>query len=202
MLTHALAVRAWAAIMTSDFGTALTAAEEAGRLAAETAQPLWEAGSWTAQAALAALRGDQPAVCRLTARVEEVMLPVGTTKHLSLVQYARGLLALGQGRHADAYDQLHRIYQPGDPACDPRNQLAAVGDLAEAAYLAFRLARTLDQPGDEGERLLGRILTPVAKYWNCKRAPLVAGEAIECIGGNGYVEEHPLPRYYREAPRT
>jgi putative acyl-CoA dehydrogenase len=40
----------------------------------------------------------------------------------------------------------------------------------------------------------------VAKYWNCKRAPLVAEEAIECIGGNGYIEEHPLPRYYREAP--
>src|SRR6201996_9014669 len=46
----------------------------------------------------------------------------------------------------------------------------------------------------------GRILTPVAKYWNCKRAPLVAEEAIECIGGNGYIEEHPPPRDYREAP--
>jgi putative acyl-CoA dehydrogenase len=71
---------------------------------------------------------------------------------------------------------------------------------AGATHLAFRLARTTDQPDDESERLLGRILTPVAKYWNCKRAPLVAAEAIECIGGNGYIEEHPLPRYYREAP--
>jgi putative acyl-CoA dehydrogenase len=70
---------------------------------------------------------------------------------------------------------------------------------AGATHLAFRLARAGDSD-DEGERLLSRILTPVAKYWNCKRAPLVAEEAIECVGGNGYIEEHPLPRYYREAP--
>ena len=133
VLTHVTAVRAWAAIMTSDYRLALPAAEEAGRLAAETAQPLWGAASWTAQAALAALRGDQLAVDRLTARVEEIMLPAGAAAPLSLVQYARGLLALGQGRHADAYDELHRIYQPGDPACNDRNQLAAIGDLAEAA---------------------------------------------------------------------
>jgi DNA-binding CsgD family transcriptional regulator len=132
-LTHAMAVLAWSALMTSDYRLALPTAEEAGRLAAETAQPLWGAASWTAQAALAALRGDQPAVDRLTARVEEIMLPAGAAAPLSLVQYARGLLALGQGRHADAYDELHRIYQPGDPACSPRNQLAAIGDLAEAA---------------------------------------------------------------------
>jgi putative acyl-CoA dehydrogenase len=71
---------------------------------------------------------------------------------------------------------------------------------AAATHLAFRLAGTMDRRDDESERLLGRILTPVAKYWNCKRAPLVAEEAIECVGGNGYIEEHPLPRYYREAP--
>ena len=70
---------------------------------------------------------------------------------------------------------------------------------AGAAHLAFRLACAVDSD-DDGERLLSRILTPVAKYWNCKRAPVVAEEAIECVGGNGYIEEHPLPRYYREAP--
>jgi DNA-binding CsgD family transcriptional regulator len=133
VLTHVMAVRAWAAIMTSDYRLALTTAEEAGRLAAETAQPLWGAASWTALAALAALRGDQPAVDRLSARVEETMLAAGAAAPLSLAQYARGLLALGQGRHADAWDELHRIYEPGDPACNLRNQLAAIGDLAEAA---------------------------------------------------------------------
>ena len=71
---------------------------------------------------------------------------------------------------------------------------------AGATVLALRLARTLDDHDDIEQQLLGRILTPVAKYWNCKRAPLVAEEAIECVGGNAYIEEHPLPRYYREAP--
>ncbi len=132
-LTHVLTARAWTATMTSDFRIAIPAAEEASRLAAETAQPLWQAGVWTAQAALAALRGEQATVEDLTTRVEEVMLPVGAAEPLSLVQYARGLLALGQGRHDDAYLQLSRIYDPGDPAHDRRNSCGAIGDLAEAA---------------------------------------------------------------------
>jgi len=70
---------------------------------------------------------------------------------------------------------------------------------AGAASLGFRLARTHDSD-DEDERLLARLLTPVGKYWNCKRAPVVVEEAMECLGGNGYIEEHPMPRYYREAP--
>jgi DNA-binding CsgD family transcriptional regulator len=133
VLTHALAVRAWAAIMVSDFRTAVPAAEEADRLAAETAQPLWQALAWTARAALAAVGGDQQAVGDLTARVEEVMLPAGAAEPLSLVQYVRGLAALGQGRHADAWAHLHRIYEPGDPARNHRNMCGAVADLAEAA---------------------------------------------------------------------
>jgi DNA-binding CsgD family transcriptional regulator len=52
---------------------------------------------------------------------------------LSRVQYARGLLALGQGRHADAYAHLQRLYEPGDPASDRRVAPGAIGDLAEAA---------------------------------------------------------------------
>jgi len=70
-----------------------------------------------------------------------------------------------------------------------------------AALIAFRLARAFDRSGDdEGERLLMRLMTPVAKYWLCKRVPALAVEAMECLGGNGYVEEAPLARLYREAP--
>ncbi len=70
-----------------------------------------------------------------------------------------------------------------------------------AALIAFRLARAFDRSGDdERERLLMRLMTPVAKYWLCKRVPALAVEAMECLGGNGYVEEAPLARLYREAP--
>jgi DNA-binding CsgD family transcriptional regulator len=147
LLTHALAARAWAAIMTADYRTARPAAEEAGRLAAETAQPLWQATAQAAQAALAALRGDQPATDRLAARVEEVMPPAAGP--LSLVQYARGLAALGQGQHADAWAHLRRIYDPGDPACNHRNMCGAIADLAEAAAHAGH--------HDDAREILGRL---------------------------------------------
>jgi putative acyl-CoA dehydrogenase len=107
--------------------------------------------------------------------------------------------ALSQALH---YGDHRRAF--GERLADLPVHAPVLADLvlewAGAAHLAFRLARTIDRHDDVSERLLGRILTPVAKYWNCKRAPLVAEEAIECIGGNGYIEEHPLPRYYREAP--
>ena len=70
-----------------------------------------------------------------------------------------------------------------------------------AALLALRLARALDSaPRDPSERLLERILTPTAKYWLAKRNPAFMAEAMECMGGNGYVEEGPMARFYREAP--
>jgi putative acyl-CoA dehydrogenase len=70
-----------------------------------------------------------------------------------------------------------------------------------AALLAFRLARAFDRSGiDDSERRLVRLMTPIAKYWLCKRLPPLIAEAMECLGGNGYVEEAPLARLYREAP--
>jgi DNA-binding CsgD family transcriptional regulator len=138
VLAHALAVRAWSAIMIADFAVAMPAAAEAARLAAETAQPLWEAGAWTAEAALAALRGEPAVVGDLTTRAERATLPAGAVEPLAYVQYVRGLLALGQGRHADAYAQLRRLYEPGDPACDQRIAAGALGDLAEAAVRSGR----------------------------------------------------------------
>ncbi len=82
------------------------------------------------------------------------------------------------------------------------NVLADLALEAEGAQLlAFRLARAFDlSASDEGERGLQRVLTPIAKYALCKRLSAVAVEAMECLGGNGYVEESALARLYREAP--
>jgi putative acyl-CoA dehydrogenase len=79
-----------------------------------------------------------------------------------------------------------------------RNVLADLCVESEAATLtALRLARAYDDPADAAFR---RIATAVAKYWICKRGPAHAAEALECVGGNGYVEESVLPRIYREQP--
>jgi putative acyl-CoA dehydrogenase len=79
-----------------------------------------------------------------------------------------------------------------------RNVLADLALESEAATAtAMRLARSYDEPGDAAFKRIG---TAVAKYWTCKRAVPHAAEALECFGGNGYVEESGMPRLYREAP--
>jgi len=81
------------------------------------------------------------------------------------------------------------------------NVLADLALECEAAVmLAMRLARAFDGLDDENATLLRRLLTPVAKYWICKRAPTVCAEAMEVLGGNGYVEEGPIARRFRESP--
>jgi putative acyl-CoA dehydrogenase len=82
------------------------------------------------------------------------------------------------------------------------NVLADLAVESEAAtMLAMRVAGAFDRAvGDPAEAALRRLATAVAKYWVCKRAPAVAAEALECLGGNGYVEESGMPRLYREAP--
>ncbi|HKI91331.1 MAG TPA: acyl-CoA dehydrogenase family protein, partial [Gaiellaceae bacterium] len=71
-----------------------------------------------------------------------------------------------------------------------------------ATVTAMRLARAYDRraAGDEREAAFARIATAVSKYWICKRGPAHAAEALECVGGSGYVEESVLPRIYRQAP--
>src|SRR5436190_10165564 len=96
-----------------------------------------------------------------------------------------------------------------------RNVLADLAVESEAATVsAMRLARAYDEaqpasdpvaPGAGGEEAAGsaafkRLATAVLKYWTCKRAPMHAAEALECFGGNGYVEESGMPRLYRESP--
>lgn len=69
-----------------------------------------------------------------------------------------------------------------------------------ALVLAMRLAKALDHPDNPGERALLRIGTAIGKYWNCKRVPGHAYEAMECLGGNGVMNDFMTARLYREAP--
>jgi putative acyl-CoA dehydrogenase len=73
-------------------------------------------------------------------------------------------------------------------------------DVEAAVALAFRLAHALDRPNNPHEAALARIGLPLAKYLVTKRAPTVVVEAMECLGGAGYVEETPLPRLFRQSP--
>ncbi|MFG3100861.1 acyl-CoA dehydrogenase family protein [Streptomyces sp. NPDC048182] len=84
-----------------------------------------------------------------------------------------------------------------------RNVLADLAVESEAATtLTLRLAGAADRAarGDAGEAAFRRIATAVGKYWVTKRGPAFTAEALECLGGNGYVEDSGMPRHYREAP--
>lgn len=107
--------------------------------------------------------------------------------------------ALSQALHYNDYRNAF-----GSPLSQLPIQAPVLADLvlewAGAAHLGFRVARAEDFQGDIEASLVSRILTPVAKFWNCRRVASVTEEVIQSIGGNAYIEEHPCPRYYREAP--
>jgi putative acyl-CoA dehydrogenase len=82
-----------------------------------------------------------------------------------------------------------------------RNVVADLAVESEAATaLALRLAAAVDRPDDPHESALRRIALPLAKFWVCKRTPMMVAEALECLGGNGFVEESGMPLLFRESP--
>jgi putative acyl-CoA dehydrogenase len=82
-----------------------------------------------------------------------------------------------------------------------QNVLADLAIESEAALaISMRVGNALDNMHDEQQNLFARVATAIGKYWICKRAPNHAYEAMECLGGVGYVEENIMPRIYREAP--
>ncbi len=110
-------------------------------------------------------------------------------------------------RHAVAQATHHAAYRAafGKRLVEQPLMQNVLADLcleSEAATAAMmRLARAYDaSEDDEAEQHFKRIATAVVKYWTCKRWPAHAAEALECLGGNGYVEESLMPRLYREAP--
>ena len=102
-----------------------------------------------------------------------------------------------------SWHAAHRSAFGGVLADAPLMQ-AVLADLAleseAATALAVRLAASVDADTDPAEQALRRLGLPLAKYWVCKRTSAAVGEALECLGGNGYVEESGMPRLYREAP--
>ncbi|MDB5731942.1 MAG: alkylation response protein, partial [Variovorax sp.] len=132
------------------------------------------------------------------------ILEMGTMTRLDCALGTSGLMrqALAQALHHTA--ERSAFGQPLIEQPLMKNVLADLALESEAATaLALRLARAFDRPGDEHERLMARLLTPAAKFWICKRGSAFAQEAMECLGGNGYVEEGGegvMARIYREMP--
>ena len=134
--------------------------------------------------------------------VQTIIEMVGHTRLDCVIGTAAGMR---QGVAQAAWHAAHRSAFGRVLASQPlmRNVLADLCVESEAATaLAMRLARAYDEAGAGDERALGfrRLATAIAKYHVCKRGPGHAFEALECLGGNGYVEESGMPRLYREMP--
>ena len=133
----------------------------------------------------------------------------GIREAISMGHLSRLECALSSGgimRHAVAQAAHHvanrRAFQRS--LIDQPMMTNVIADLqvetVAAAWLACRVAASFDREDDEAERLIGRIAAPIAKYWVCKRAVPVVAEALECHGGNGFIEDGLMARLYREAP--
>ncbi|MDH6594259.1 putative acyl-CoA dehydrogenase [Variovorax sp. TBS-050B] len=132
------------------------------------------------------------------------ILEMGTMTRLDCALGTSGLMRQALALAIDHTAQRSAFGKPLIAQPLMKNVLADLALESEAATaLAVRLARAFDRPHDEHERLMARLLTPVAKFWICKRGSHLAQEAMECLGGNGYVEEGgegTMARIYREMP--
>ncbi|MDN3521926.1 acyl-CoA dehydrogenase family protein [Halomonas ramblicola] len=135
----------------------------------------------------------------------------GIATILEMVQQTRldaATAPVGMMRQAlvEAWQHVRERHAFGRALAEQPLMRAVIADLAlevEAGLaLVMRAARAFDGDarGDEGERALARLLPALAKYWHNRRGPGFMAEAMECLGGIGYVEEAPLARLYREAP--
>ena len=99
--------------------------------------------------------------------------------------------AIHHARHRSAFGAL---------LVDQPLMLAVLTDLAVESEAATLLGMRLAHAVDDGDSAFLRLAVAAAKFWVCKRTPPMVAEALECLGGNGYVEENGLARLYREAP--
>lgn len=122
-----------------DWDVALTASDEARRLAEEFAEPQWAAAADTVTSLVAAMRGDEQTAELMAARAETVAEPAGANITMAFAQFGRVLTALASGRHGEAYASADRLFEPGDSAYHPVISSWLIADLAEAARHVDRL---------------------------------------------------------------
>ncbi|HTI34179.1 MAG TPA: AAA family ATPase, partial [Miltoncostaea sp.] len=133
LLAQFLGVQTWNAIAVGNWNAAEPLAEEWNRLSPDAGQRMGTTGSQVAIALLLGVRGDRERAMALGDEAERVLLPAGLGILLCVLQLARGLTELAAGRHADAYEQLRRGFDPGDPAHHYQLCHWSIAYLAEAA---------------------------------------------------------------------
>lgn len=141
----------------------------------------------------------------LVGQVGKGLREILSHSHLTRLDFAVGSAGLMRQSLTLAINHCHTRKGFGDNLAKKPMMANVLADLAvevEAATLmALRVAKATDHiDTDHHERVFARVATPMAKYFNCSRAPAIANEALQCHGGNGFILEHPMARLYRESP--
>ncbi|TWP53994.1 AAA family ATPase [Lentzea tibetensis] len=200
VLARCLAAQAWSAAHLGELSVAIPAAEEAGRLASETMQPMMHATARVTEAMLAALRGDEETAENLAAEAERMSAPAGARPVLATVQHARGLAALGSGRYAEAYEHLCRMHDPADPAFHVALRCFAIGDLAEAAAHGGRHEQVRDVLADVEQ--LARVTSSPALHAGLRHARAVLADDTSAEALYEAALREDMPRWSFTRART
>lgn len=202
-LARVLFAQAWAEMETGDWVGAMREAEESVRFAEETGSPLWAAAATVVKAKVAGMQGNLEQSEAYATDAERLALSIGASFLLAMLQLARGVAAIGAGRHAEAFEHLRRMFTPADPAFSTGLQFFALADFVEAAvnsnqsqiardviseiervsapgpvpWLETMLcyAKALLAANEDAEQSFLKGLGPAAKNWPFLRARILLG---------------------------
>jgi DNA-binding CsgD family transcriptional regulator len=175
LLAQALVSQAWAAVHLAREPLAVSAAEEAVRLARETGQPREAVSAQLAQATIAAERGDFTAADELAGQVEAVLMPMGATRCWPWWSLSGGRGAVAHQHYPEGFDHLRRVLDPADPAYDPFIGAWGLSDLVEAAAHTSR-RDIAEQHLQQLESLAAATSGPLLRAEAGYAQPMVAGD--------------------------
>lgn len=181
LLARALGAQAWSGAQLARLSSTIPVAEEASRLARETGQTFLHGINVATEARTAALQGRYDSAMELAAQAERIGLPVAARPVLATAQIARGLAAMGAGRHEEAYAHLLRMHDPTDPAHQPALRCYALIELVDAAVHSgdTRRARSVIA---EMETAASRSTSPALRSGLCyARAVLADDNGAEAL---------------------
>jgi DNA-binding CsgD family transcriptional regulator len=174
-LAQALVSQAMTSVNLGTARSALSDAQEAGRMARETSQPLWWAAAQLVEAIANAMRGDETSAQELATEAERILLPIGANPMLALAAVARGVAACGGGRYAEGYEHLHRVFDPANIAYHPHIRSWIIGDFVEAAvHIGYQEEARLVV--DELEALILETRSPILLAGLRYTRPLLADD--------------------------
>jgi len=159
-LARVLFAQAWAEMEVGDWRGALREAEESVRFAEETGGTLWIAAATIVKAKLAGMQGNLEQSEAYAAHAECLALSIGASFLLAMLQTARGLSAIGAGRHWEAYEHLRRLFAPADPAFNSGLQFFGLADFVEAAVYSGNAEAARDVIGE-----MERVSAPMPVPW-------------------------------------